>query len=499
MIFTRGARRFAAAVAAVVSFAFLAPAQAVIMGDYARPGEFPSIVAIADSAIYANEGSFTNASFCAGVLIGPRLVLTAAHCVVEYPKTTMVPRINMPSELVVGGGVTSLDQMKGAQVAHVLRIDPSGEYLFSLLSSNGNSSVDDVAILQIDATIPGAEPISLATAADVAAAKAVPTQLHTAGWGDLSPQARGTYIDALIKTVVTSVGDAQCSNPDSTFSISSPDGLKSATFHGLNASDAAYFDSSTMLCAIGVTNNGDVTDTCLGDSGGPLITTVDGIETVVGVTSWGPIVGSQSCALDEPSIYANASRARALLEMYQAPTPTVVTTPTSFTITAKRWDYNLGGWTFYVVDGVNTSGSCVAEPDPVTGVATCTVTGLNPKSYYKVHAEPFTGRTSFDSKLILAQVQPVVPSNVKILGKVTKKILTKTTARISLSLYANSNRAVITRYTVTCISGKSKVVRASQTSSFTVPNLLRGKTYACAATATNEMGTSLPRKFVVVA
>ena len=225
----------------------------------------------------------------------------------------------------------------------------------------------------------------------------------------------------------------------------------------------------------------------------------DGVPTVVGITSWGPILKPQSCAVDEPSVYADASLARALINMYQAPQPRVVTTPTSFTISQNRWDYNLGTWVFRVLDGISVIGTCSAAPDAVTGVSTCTIGGLTPKSYYKVETEPTTGRTSWASKLILTQVQPTRPTNVKIVGSVTKKIITKKYARISVQVSATANRALITRFSVVCVSGVLKATGANPTSSVIVNNLVRGKTYSCSATATNEMGTSLPKKFVVVA
>ena len=499
MKFTRGFRWVSGVLVVLVFSSLAAPAQAIIAGQTAQLGELPSVVALGDRAIFHNEGNLTNATFCGGVLIGQRLVLTAAHCVVDFNNTTKQPRISLPAELVVGGGVTALNAMKNAQVANVLRVDISTDYLISLITSNGNNTVDDLALLQLDATIPGTQPASLATAEQVAAVEKSPTNLVTAGWGDLDAKARGNYINELMRTYVTSVNDGLCADSNATFSVSSPDGLTTRTFHGINPADAQYFDASTMLCGIGVTNAGDITDTCLGDSGGPALATIDGRPTVIGITSWGPILKPQSCALDEPSVYANAASARDLIDLYQAPQPRVVTTPTSFTITQNRWDYNLGAWTFRVIDGTNTIGSCTAMPDAVSGVATCTVDGLTPKAYYKVETEPSTGRSSWAGRLILAQVQPTRPTNVKVIGSVSKKVITKKLARISVLLSASANRALITRYAVTCVSGALKTTGTHPTSSVIINNLVRGKTYTCSATATNEMGTSLPRKFVVVA
>ncbi len=476
-----------------------APANAIINGTPAVPGEFPSIVAIGLASDYARDTNMRNAMYCAGVLIGQRLVLTAAHCIVEYNSQTNISRVNQPSEIVVGGGVNDLSQMTGAQVSKVLRLDPTAEYLVSLAMSNGERTTDDVALIQLASTIPNTTPVALATSAQMQTINAVSTQLETAGWGDQSPFGSGTYPDSLVRTSLKSVSDAVCANPDSRFAITSPSGQQSADFTGLNSVDATYFDAPSMLCAGGVNEAGLRVDTCMGDSGGPVIATIDGTPTVVGVTSWGPSIGVAVCGIDEPSVYADASVVRNILQLYQAPQASVVTSPSSFTITQSRWDYNLGSWTFEVVDGNSTIGSCVAQADPVTGIATCTVTGLKENAFYKVRTVPTTGRASFDSRLFQAKYQPAKPSALKVVGVVTKKVTSAKFSRIGVRLSASANYARISRYTVTCVSMKLKSIGRSATASVSVLNLVRGRTYTCSATATNNEGTSAPLKFVVKA
>ena len=476
-----------------------APAQAIINGTTAAANEFPSMVAIGYASDYNRDGNMSNAMYCGGVLIGQRLVLTAAHCIVEYSAQTNISRVNQPSELVVGGGTNDLSQMTGLKVSKVLRLDPTAEYLFSLAVSNGDRTTNDIALIQLASTIPNTTSLALATAAQMQTINDVPTQLETAGWGDQSLFGSGTYSDLLMRTSLRSVSDAVCANPESRFTIASPTGLVSAPFTGLNQVDASYFDAPSMLCAGGVNEAGERVDTCIGDSGGPVIATIDGTPTVVGVTSWGPTVGLAVCGVDEPSIYAQAALARDILVLYQAPQATVVTAPTSFTITQNRWDYNLGSWTFSVIDGSSTVGSCVAVPDPVTGISRCTVTGLKENSFYKVRTEPTTGRTSFDSRLFQARYQPAKPSGIKIVGKVIKKLVSSKYAQVGVRLSAVANHARISRYTVTCVSVKLKSIGRSTSTFVSVPKLIRGRTYTCSATATNDEGTSLPVKFVVKA
>lgn len=497
---TLHARRSIAAFIVGVLFAALStPAHAIINGTPAGAGEFNSIVAIGSASDYASDGDMSRAMYCGGVLIGQRLVLTAAHCIVEFNDQTKISRINRPDELVVGGGTNDLSQMTGAKVSNVLRLDPTPEYLMSLAMSNGDRTTDDIALLQLGSTIPNTTPIALATTAQLQLIDSTATQLQTAGWGDQSPTGAGTYSNLLMRTTLVSVSDAVCSNPSSRFSLLSPSGAKSAEFTGLNALDASYFDAPSMLCAGGVNEQGARVDTCLGDSGGPVTALIDGVPTVVAVTSWGPSIGSAVCGIDEPSVYAQAPLARGILEQYQAPQAQVVTAPTSFTITQNRWDYNLGGWTFYVIDGNSAVGSCVAHPDPVTAKASCKISGLKENSYYKVRTEPTTGRASFDSRLFQAKYQPAKPSGIKIVGAVNKKITSTKYARIGLRLSALANHSPISRYNVTCVSVKLKSYGKSSTTFVQVFNLMRGRAYTCSATATNGEGTSLPVKFVVKA
>ena len=497
---TLHARRSIAALIVGVLFAALsAPAHGIINGTPAGAGEFSSIVAIGSASDYASDGDMSRAMYCGGVLIGQRLVLTAAHCIVEFNDQTKISRISRPDELVVGGGTNDLSQMSGAQVTTVLRLDPTPKYLLSLAMSNGDRTTDDIAILQLAATIPNTTPIALATAAQVATINNVATQLETAGWGDQSPFGSGTYSDLLMRTTLVSVSDAVCADPDSRFSLSSPSGSRSAEFTGLNSVDAPYFDAPSMLCAGGVNEAGARVDTCVGDSGGPVTAVIDGVPTVVAVTSWGPAIGQAICGIDEPSVYAEASLARVILQQYQAPQPTVVTSPTSFKITQNRWDYNLGSWTFAVLEGSSTIGSCTVQPDPITGTASCTVTGLRSNTYYYVRTEPTTGRASIATRLYEARYQPTKPSGVKIVGTVNKKIVSTKYSRIGLRLSAAANYAPISRYTVTCVSSKLKSIGKSTKNLVQVLNLVRGRSYVCSATATNSEGTSVPFKFNVKA
>jgi secreted trypsin-like serine protease len=238
----------------------------VIGGQQAAPGAWPFAAALIDASV----SDTLTGQICGAVVVGPREVMTAAHCVV--PDGSVRPRRRA---LDIVAGHLRLRGSSGARI-HVIsvRVHPGFD---------PSSLVNDLALLEL------AKPVSGAAVLDTGADEVAGGTATAIGWGSTNASAAGDFPDALRQTSLDVEPDANCS-----------------TAYG------AGYDAATMLCA-GVLQGGR--DTCQGDSGGPLM---DATGTVViGFTSFGGACGQAGA----PGAYVRASVAAAWLAVGGATTP----------------------------------------------------------------------------------------------------------------------------------------------------------------------------------
>ena len=238
-------------VAAAVLGAGAGPAQAVVGGSDASPGEYPAVAEI-------TFGPF----LCSGTLVTPGWVLTAGHCSNITAGTVASPASWPPQLIDVRiGGVTPSDGQHRAVSRVVMHPDyllTSG-YDISLLKLSQSSTMAPTQVA-------GASERSIWTAG---------TLETIVGWG--ATEEGGDLPDNLQAARVPITTDQFC------------------------AGAYSDFDPQTMVCA-GFPQGG--VDTCQGDSGGPMFgRTSAGALRVVGTTSFG-----EGCARPgKPGVYGRVA------------------------------------------------------------------------------------------------------------------------------------------------------------------------------------------------
>ncbi len=225
---------------------------------------------------------------CGGSVVAPRLVLTAAHCVLEDRRTVQ------PAIVQGVVGRTDLNAADGTSF-RATRIAVHPDYA---RDPDFDGGPFDVAVIETDVDLP-APAIPLATTVE-AAYYAPGVLARVAGWG-LTAQG-GEPSNALLQVELPIVSDRDCARLD----------------------EISESEASKMICA-GRPEGG--VDTCQGDSGGPLVV-LAGAETpdsaddrwiLAGTVSWGYECG----APNRPGLYARAATYAPWVASIVAGDPTV--------------------------------------------------------------------------------------------------------------------------------------------------------------------------------
>lgn len=177
--------------------------------------------------------------FCGGTLIAKNLVLTAAHCLADFPRSAILNQV----EVVLGSA--TLRSRAGAEVFRVAsyQIEPrydaqNNQYDIAIINLQGESKLTP-APLNIDNALPAAG-----------------TTTYVAGWG--VTRENGNISASMKYAPLSAISNEQC-----------------ASVYG-----SSIYSGNVCAYANGV-------DACQGDSGGPLFS-FDGQKlTVVGVVSYG--------------------------------------------------------------------------------------------------------------------------------------------------------------------------------------------------------------------
>jgi secreted trypsin-like serine protease len=276
-----------------------APAQAVVGGNDASPGEYPFVAHITIDRLFQ----------CTGTLVTPTHVVTAGHCSTITPTGFTSTPIGQPGQLVelsIGAYATPQPYLDAGyngesdgeeHVAKTVSVNPG--YL-------GIGSVShDVAVIELDS--PSAKtPVKIASA------------------GERSLWTAGTLATIAGFGVTEEGGDPPEVLQEARVPIVADDVAAEAYPYLVEGVDPLFggFENRTQVAA-GYVGTGGV-DTCQGDSGGPLLVSGGGGWRLVGDTSYGIGCGDK----DFPGVYGRVADTT-LREWIRSVAPAAISTGTS--------------------------------------------------------------------------------------------------------------------------------------------------------------------------
>lgn len=445
----------------------------VINGDPGVSAQYPFLVALLMTDRVEKEGPF-DAQFCGGTLTTPTTIVTAAHCVVDQRTGS----VREPSSLLAAFG--SRLRAPGLRVVQVAQVTPNPAYA-------RRTAINDVAVLTLASPIldvPFLRPATPAEADSLATAGSI---VRVAGWGNTSTTGKsfpnGFRVGRLIVFPDTSCGSGE------------PFSLNGVTFRGYPSADA---DPTVMLCAAGVTDSGDVVDSCNGDSGGPLVAGEGPDARLVGIVSWG-----QACASNFAGVYTRIASMQDFLVAHNAvgslaPTiaPALTADPQSGRIvvgfTAGPDGAQVAAFAATVVDpATGQVWNCFAEPHPDGTPSFCIVDGLANGTPYDVSG--ISGSAAGNSPV--AGPVSVTPMPVPVVGRILRVVAATDTQVAFRVTPTDPNGSPLIATVVVCSPLGGGVPRVAAVRGRTaVVSGLRPVRYSCLLHTENAVGAadSLP-------
>ncbi|XP_055546996.1 trypsin-1-like [Wyeomyia smithii] len=238
----------------------------VVGGINALPNEFPSIVSLQRLILTAS------AHICGGTVIAPRWIMTAAHCITESPQG---------ARFAIWAGAHNIATAEAnRQAINVEMSIVHPDYL-------GGVNPSDIAVMRLVSYLNYnnfVQPALLPAQGDLA----TPGPATLAGWGSTSTGTTPS-MPATLQKVNKPIIDYDTCEEANGGAGNSPLG-------------------PTNVCTGPLTGG---ISACSGDSGGPLYVIENGVQTQVGIVSWGWIpCGS----IGRPSVYVGVASYRSWVD-----------------------------------------------------------------------------------------------------------------------------------------------------------------------------------------
>jgi len=242
----------------------------VLGGGNAPPGEYPSMAGIVLAGSFALEDRF----FCGASVIDSRWVLTAAHCMFgPFGSPTRADEIRV----IVGSNDISDSTVVETVVTNI--------FVHPQYDNSSQTLINDIALLELATAVDA----PVATLFSGNAESLYDSMASVVGWGATGVDSSGNEVyPALLQDAsVPVVSLEQCNLPES--------------YQGTIV--------NTQICA-GFREGG--VDSCVGDSGGPMFSRIDGQQVQIGITSFG-----NGCGLPNfYGVYTNISEFQGWVNSY---------------------------------------------------------------------------------------------------------------------------------------------------------------------------------------
>ena len=229
-------------------------------------GGGPVAIESLPSLAYVQGGNASTVTSCTGAVVSPRVILTAAHCLLEDDAVRPADRY-----LVVTGDA----DLRSVSAENVFEVVQTVVYPgFDLEELHGDAG------LLILSRSTGAPPLRMAAPGDLGLL-AAGTPVVISGWGMTGGEAPTSSLLQAAETAVQ--GPAYCRRSVAGYYF--------------------FFSPQVQLCAINPPSYS--TATCHGDSGGPVIGfDAAGSPVEVGITS----LGDPECSTYEPNVFTRVDR-----------------------------------------------------------------------------------------------------------------------------------------------------------------------------------------------